>query len=253
MNGGRRAMCIRAGAQDRRIAGLQRKAAGVGGHVGPAFVDDADDAERRTHALKPQSVGSRPFRGNRADRIRQRCHVLQARCDRVHARGIELEPIDEGPREPGFDGRLDVVPIGIEHLGRSRAQLFCRFAQGRVLGCRARDGEFARGRPRGHPEPVHRRCDRRSGVHDLACRHHGDDAASIACFYRKQNQACVTVARLRDRAAHATRDPPHGSAGTPPGRAGGTADRARTRSRRVSGGSRTNGAGAGSRPVDSGP
>ena len=42
---------VGAAAQHHRVAALQAKRAGVRGDVRPAFVDDADDAERRRHAL----------------------------------------------------------------------------------------------------------------------------------------------------------------------------------------------------------
>ena len=41
----------RAAAQDHGIAGLQAQRAGIGGHIGAAFEDHADDAERHAHAL----------------------------------------------------------------------------------------------------------------------------------------------------------------------------------------------------------
>ena len=52
---------LRAAAQDRGVAGLQAQRAGIGGHVGPALVDDADHTERHTHALDVESVGPRPL------------------------------------------------------------------------------------------------------------------------------------------------------------------------------------------------
>ena len=65
----RRIQRIRAAAQDHRIAGLEAERAGVGRHVGPALVDDADDAERRAHALDMQAVRPIPFGNHLADRI----------------------------------------------------------------------------------------------------------------------------------------------------------------------------------------
>src|SRR5207237_243555 len=46
VNGARGTEAIGAAAQDHRITGLEAKPAGIRGHVGPAFVDHADDAER---------------------------------------------------------------------------------------------------------------------------------------------------------------------------------------------------------------
>ena len=69
MDGRRGIERIRAAAQDHRIAGLEAERAGVGRHVRPALVDDADDAERRAHALDLQPVRPVPFGDHLADRI----------------------------------------------------------------------------------------------------------------------------------------------------------------------------------------
>ena len=53
------------------IAGLQAERAGIGRDVGAALEDDADDAERRAHALDVQAVGAVPFGDHFADRIGQ--------------------------------------------------------------------------------------------------------------------------------------------------------------------------------------
>ena len=62
-------MAFRAAAQDRGVAGLQAQRAGIGRHVGPALVDDADDAQGHAHALDLEAVGPRPVGDHRADRI----------------------------------------------------------------------------------------------------------------------------------------------------------------------------------------
>ena len=69
VDGARRAMAVRAAAQDHGVAGLERQRAGVGGDVRPALVDHADDAERHPHALDGHAVRPRPGFGDLADRI----------------------------------------------------------------------------------------------------------------------------------------------------------------------------------------
>ncbi len=63
-----------AAAQDRRVAGLEAQPAGVGGHVGAALVDDADDAERHAtrEILSPFGRSTRRGRA-RPDRAVRRC------------------------------------------------------------------------------------------------------------------------------------------------------------------------------------
>ena len=88
VNGARRAMRIRSAAQDRGIAGLQAKRAGIGGDIGTALIDHANDADRRAHALDRHAVRPLPFLEHFADRIVQPCnhpetlgHRLDARAD----------------------------------------------------------------------------------------------------------------------------------------------------------------------------
>ena len=90
-----RAHALAAAAQDRRVAGLQAQRARVRGHVGPALVDDADDAERHAHALDAQAVRARPLRDDGADRIRQRGDVLDAARHGLDARLVEREPVEQ--------------------------------------------------------------------------------------------------------------------------------------------------------------
>ena len=73
MDGADRAEAVGAAAQDRGIAGLQAQRAGIGGDIGPALIDDADDAERHPDALDAHAVGAPPRRQHGADRIRRAC------------------------------------------------------------------------------------------------------------------------------------------------------------------------------------
>ena len=56
----------------RKIAALpllMQSAGGIDRHVGPAFVNDADDAERHAHAAHLDAARARPHVDDRADRI----------------------------------------------------------------------------------------------------------------------------------------------------------------------------------------
>ena len=85
MDGARRAMAVGAAAQDHGVAGLQGQRAGVGGDVGPAFVDHADDAERHLDALDGHAVRPRPGFGDPADRIGKAAHHVEAFGHRLDA------------------------------------------------------------------------------------------------------------------------------------------------------------------------
>ena len=77
MDRGGASMRIRAAAQDHGVAGLERQRTGVGGDVRAALEDDADDAERRAHALDVEAVRPVPFGDDRADRIGKRGDLLE--------------------------------------------------------------------------------------------------------------------------------------------------------------------------------
>ena len=80
LDGGRRANTIRAAAQHHSVAALEAERAGVGGHIGPALVDHADDAERRRHALDHEAVGAGEGREHPPDRIGQGRRPPRARA-----------------------------------------------------------------------------------------------------------------------------------------------------------------------------
>src|SRR3546814_6193259 len=67
-------------AQDGGIAGLEAERAGVGGHVRPALVDDADDPERHRDARDLQAVGALPLGQGAADGIGQGGDLLDPRA-----------------------------------------------------------------------------------------------------------------------------------------------------------------------------
>ncbi len=77
VDGGGAAMRVGAAAQDDGVARLEAKPAGIGGDVGPALEDDADDAERRAHALDMQAVRPVPFGDDGADRVGKLGNRLQ--------------------------------------------------------------------------------------------------------------------------------------------------------------------------------
>jgi hypothetical protein len=128
---------LTAAAQDHRIARHQPQRGGIGGHIGAAFIDDADDAERDAHAGQRHAVGAHGPVDFGADRVGQGGDGL----DRVGNRGepilVEAQPVEHRRRQAAFASRLHIARIGIQdrraahaQLGRSRAQRLGLF------GCR---------------------------------------------------------------------------------------------------------------------
>ncbi len=109
---------LRAAAQDRGVAGFERQPAGVGGDVGAALVDDADDAERHADARDPEPVGPGPVRQHVADRVGQRGDVFEPRRHRFEPLRVERQAVEQRRADPGARGLAEVVGIGGEDLVR---------------------------------------------------------------------------------------------------------------------------------------
>ena len=122
MDGGRGAEGIRAAAQDRGIARLEAERAGIGGDVRAALEDDADDAERRAHALDMESVRPVPCGHDAAHRVGEAGDRLQPFRHRLDARLGERQPVDEGGAAAGLSHVGDVMSVLGEDGGGVLAQ-----------------------------------------------------------------------------------------------------------------------------------
>ncbi len=84
---------LRAAAQDRRVPRLEGQSAGIGGDVGPALIDDADDAERHGDPLDREPVGARPVGEHAADRVGELGDRLEPGGDRLDPLRIECKTV----------------------------------------------------------------------------------------------------------------------------------------------------------------
>ena len=116
---------VRAAAQDHGIARLEAERTGIGRHIRAAFIDHADDAERRAHTFDVQAVRAVPFGNDFADRILQVSDGADAIGHGGNAGGIKLQPVEHGGRQPGCHacfhvqriGREDGIGIGLKRFG----------------------------------------------------------------------------------------------------------------------------------------
>ena len=138
------ALALGAAAQDRGVAGLEAERGGVGGHVGPALVDDADDAERHAHALDRHAVRPRPALGDLADRIGEVADHLDAVGHGGDALVVEREPVEEGGVGAVALGLGHVLGIGGEDLGLACADGLGDGGERLVLLRRRRQRQHAR-------------------------------------------------------------------------------------------------------------
>ena len=157
MNGTARAVALRAAAQDRGIAGLEAQRRGIGGDVGAALVDDADDAERHPHPLDGHAVRPRPALRHGADRIGERAHHVEPLGHGGDALVVERQPVDKGRGRAGCLGLGDILRIGGEDVGLAGADRRRHRSERGVLLRRRRERQRLRGLPGAASDPVHQR------------------------------------------------------------------------------------------------
>ncbi len=145
MNRGRRVEAVGAAAQHHRVAALQAERAGVRGDVGPALVDDADDAERRRHPLDDEAVGAGEGREHPADRIGQRRDLLEPARHRLDPRLVQREPVEERRRQVLRLAVGEIARVGGENVDARSRKIARRRRQRPVLLLGRRVGERARG------------------------------------------------------------------------------------------------------------
>ena len=112
---------VRAAAQHHGVAALQAQRAGVGGDVGAALVDDADDAERHRDALDDEPVGplhvasTRPTGSGSAATSSSASAIASIRV-------VERQPVEERRGEALGARRRDVARVGGEDFAGALAQ-----------------------------------------------------------------------------------------------------------------------------------
>ncbi len=155
VNRARRMKALRAAAQDRSVARLETQSPRVGRHIGPALIDDADDAERHAHTRDLETVRPRPGRDHLADGIGQARDVIETFGHGLDALVVEGETVQQRRRELLGARFVHVAGIGGKKLFLPRTHDPRHGAQGPVLGRRVGMGHHPRGRARLVPEHVH--------------------------------------------------------------------------------------------------
>ena len=133
---------LRAAAQDAGVAGLDAQCRRVGGHVRPRFVDDAHHAERHAHACHLDAGGSAVAIRDRADRIGERRHRLDALGHLLDQRRVEREPVDES-RVAALRVR-QVLAVGRQDRRFARPDLARDRRERAILRRRVRSRQLAR-------------------------------------------------------------------------------------------------------------
>ena len=105
---------FRAAAQDRGIAGAQAQRPGIGGHIGPGFIDDSDDAQRHGDPRDMEAVGPRDLAQGPAHGIGQGSDGGHPGGHGLHAPGIEAQAIEQGGGQALLLGRGHILLIGLD-------------------------------------------------------------------------------------------------------------------------------------------
>ena len=144
---------LRPCAQDHGIAGFQAQRAGIRGHVGAAFVDHSDDAERHRHAPDAHLIRALPFFQRHADRVRQSCDGFESRGHRLDAGAIEPQPLELRAAHFLGCGQTQIEFVGGQNLRLRGAQCSRSSLESGIFQVLRRKGEDlgcgARGRPQG--------------------------------------------------------------------------------------------------------
>ena len=143
-----RLRCFRTPAQQAGIAGHQAQGSGIGRHARPAFIDDADDAQRHPHALELQAIGLAPARDHRAHRICKAGNRRDTAGNRRDTAGIQRQPIDQCRRHSGRFCRRHIGGIGAEQLFTAGPDRIGRRANRQRLLRGRRCGQRRQGQPR---------------------------------------------------------------------------------------------------------
>src|SRR5690606_12035996 len=107
---------VAAAAQDDGIARFDAERAGIGGDIGAALENDADDAERGADSLDMKAIGPVPFGNDGADGIGQFGNGPDRLDNAVDAGIGEEEPVEKGTGYALFPRGGHVERIGGENL-----------------------------------------------------------------------------------------------------------------------------------------
>src|SRR3546814_4568293 len=91
---------------------------GVGSHVGPAFINDADNAQGHPYPLQHHAVGPAAFINHRADGICQFGDRFDCASNALNSGGIQLQPIQHRWRSEEHTSEL-------QSLMRTSYAVFC--------------------------------------------------------------------------------------------------------------------------------
>ena len=119
MDGAAGVKALGAAAQYHRIARLHAKPCSISRDVGPAFVNDPDDAKGHGNPLDHQPVGPLPLRHDAAQGIRQPGDRVKPGGHCLDAAFVEHEAVEHRVTESSFTPFAHVDRVCFEYLAAS--------------------------------------------------------------------------------------------------------------------------------------
>ena len=135
--------------KDRRVARLEAQAGGVGGHVRPRLVDEADDTQRDADARDLDAARPPPRLHQRPDGVRERGDLAQPLRHLLDAGLGQRQAIEERPRRAPGPRPFDVDSVGLEQRRALLDEPVGHLRERVVLDLRRAERQHARGVPGG--------------------------------------------------------------------------------------------------------
>ena len=155
MDGGARMHALRAAPQYDGIARFQTQRSGIGGDVRTALINDADDAQRDSHALNVHAVRPGPLGEHGSDRIGEVGDVVDPASHRLDAFLIQLQPVEQRRRQVLCRRLPHIAVVGRDDLVAARTQARGGSPQRTVLLIGRCQAQGKRRRPRTMPDGSH--------------------------------------------------------------------------------------------------
>ncbi len=130
--------------QNAGVAALDAQRGGLDGHVGAAFVDHAEDADRHAHLAHADAAGLLAHAGYLADHVAHGCELFAAQGAGLQDLGSELEPVHHGLGEAGSPGAFEIAGVV-----RLQGDGVVAQAAGQRQQCPVLDGRWRPGHQRG--------------------------------------------------------------------------------------------------------
>ena len=128
--------------QDHGIAAFHAQGDGVGGYIGPGFIDDPDDPQGHGHLGDGQPVGQGAPAEDPSHRIREPGHLTDALGHLGQPVMGKQQPVQEGIPQPSLPAFFHIHGIGFQDVFFFCQQPLCHAFQDVILHTGIQDAQF---------------------------------------------------------------------------------------------------------------